>query len=380
VDVGVSLFFQNFRDFGRVLQGDVDAPPAVPDADVYRGTMQLGDLVEPLGFDSIWTVEHHFSPYAMTDNPLQILAYFAGRTQRVGLGTMVVVAPWHDPVRVAEEIAVLDHLAQGRPLYLGFGRGAAQREFDGMRVERDHSRGRWEDALEIVRRALTSNQFSYQGEHHAVTDIAMRPRPRSTDLTTRMYCAWNSEESLQFAAHGGFGQLFISLQSWDHAATATATFNQVRASHGWEPVDPLAVVFVYCRDTETDAAAGRAYLADMMDASVHHYDLLPGIREQVGHGPSDDELLAMLRESFVALNVVGTPEHCTQKLRAIADTIHCAGFITVFHFGDMPFAEAEQSMRLFADAVLPTVHSWEGSDPRSLAFSPTPTPSGAGTH
>ena len=65
-------------------------------------------MVEPLGFDSIWGVEHHFSPYTMIPDVLQFLTYMAGRTSRVGFGSMVAVLPWHDPVRVAEEIAMLE--------------------------------------------------------------------------------------------------------------------------------------------------------------------------------------------------------------------------------------------------------------------------------
>lgn len=364
---GVSLFFQNFPDFDRVLAGAYDRASTVPDAEVYRDTLRLGDLVEPLGFDSLWTVEHHFSPYAMTANPLQLLSYFAGRTRRVGLGTMVIVAPWHDPVRIAEEICVLDNLAGGRRLSLGFGRGAAAREFAGMRVNQDESRERWEESLDIVRLALTRECFSFDGRHHRLVDLTVRPRPCSSDLTERMFCAWSSEESLQFAAEGGFGQLFISLQSWEHAAESSRAFNRIRALRGWAPVDPISVVFVSCCERRDQIRSGEAYLAEMMDASIHHYDLLAGVRTQTP-GASDDGLVEMLRSNFIGLNVVGSPDECVAKLRQIHDTVHCAEFICVFHCGRMPASEGERSMRLFAREVLPEVHAWPGSDPRSVPY------------
>jgi alkanesulfonate monooxygenase SsuD/methylene tetrahydromethanopterin reductase-like flavin-dependent oxidoreductase (luciferase family) len=367
MDVGVSLFFQNFDDFERCVARDFTRQSAVSDSDVYRDTLALGDLVEPLGFDSLWTVEHHFSPYAMTDDPLQLLAYFAGRTERIALGTMVLVAPWHDPIRLAEGICVLDHLSDGRRLYLGFGRGSAPRELDGMRVNRDDSRGRWEEALDVVRLALTRESFSYEGRYHRIPEVNVRPRPRSSDLTERMFCAWSSDESLQFAADAGFAQLFISLQSWEHAASSTASFNAIRAGHGWDPVDPIAVVFVYCRESETEAAAGEVFLRNMMDASIQHYDLLSGIREHAGGDLSDDELIEMLRSSFVELNVWGTPDQCLEQLRSISQTVNCAAFIGVFYYGGMAVDDAEASMRLFARDVLPTVHTWRGSEPRSIA-------------
>src|SRR5512134_334432 len=84
------------------------------DREVYQQELRLGDLAEPLGFDSLWGVEHHFTDYTMCPDVLQHLTYFAGRTSRIQLGSMVVVLPWHDPARVAEQIAMLDHMSNGR--------------------------------------------------------------------------------------------------------------------------------------------------------------------------------------------------------------------------------------------------------------------------
>ena len=94
------------------------------DVAVYKEHLELGDLAEPLGFNSIFALEHHFTGYSMSPAPVQLLSYFAGRTKRVALGTAVIVLPWHDPIRVAESIALLDVLCGGRCLF-GFGRGAA---------------------------------------------------------------------------------------------------------------------------------------------------------------------------------------------------------------------------------------------------------------
>ena len=102
------------------------------DVAVYKDHLELGDLAEPLGFDSIFALEHHFTGYSMSPAPVQLLSYFAGRTKRVALGTAVIVLPWHDPIRVAESIALLDVLCGGRCLF-GFGRGAASVEYAGFR-------------------------------------------------------------------------------------------------------------------------------------------------------------------------------------------------------------------------------------------------------
>ena len=77
------------------------------DNDVYRADMALAEMAEPLGFDSVWTVEHHFTDYTMCPDPTMFLSYMAGHSKTIGIGSMVVVLPWHDPLRAAEQISML---------------------------------------------------------------------------------------------------------------------------------------------------------------------------------------------------------------------------------------------------------------------------------
>src|SRR3977135_171914 len=123
------------------------------DREVYRNELRLADLAEPLGFESVWGVEHHFTDYTMCPDVLQFLSYMAGRTRTVQLGSMVVVLPWHDPMRVAEEVSMLDNLSGGR-LILGMGRGAGKVEFDGFRLSMDESRPRFVESAEMLLRGL----------------------------------------------------------------------------------------------------------------------------------------------------------------------------------------------------------------------------------
>ena len=119
------------------------------DYEVYRSELRLADLADPLGFESIWGVEHHFTDYTMCPDVLQFLTYMAGRSPRLSLGSMVVVLPWHDPMRVAEEVSMLDHISGGR-LILGLGRGAGKVEFDGFRLPMDESRQRFVESAEML--------------------------------------------------------------------------------------------------------------------------------------------------------------------------------------------------------------------------------------
>src|SRR5688500_19132140 len=105
--VGYASFFQN-------LTGSQS------DAEIWRQELARASAAESLGFGSIWCTEHHFDGYTMSPNVLQFLTWVASRTERIKLGSAVVVLPWHDPVRVAEDLSVLDHMSGGR-VVLGIG-------------------------------------------------------------------------------------------------------------------------------------------------------------------------------------------------------------------------------------------------------------------
>src|SRR5690554_4419927 len=130
--VGMTAIFQNPED-------------ARPDQDVYADDLRLADLAEPLGFDSVWGVEHHFTDYTMCPDVLQFLTWVAARTERIQIGSMVVVLPWHDPLRVAEQVSMLDTMSGGR-FILGIGRGLGRVEFEGFRVPMGESRERFVQA------------------------------------------------------------------------------------------------------------------------------------------------------------------------------------------------------------------------------------------
>ncbi len=127
MQLGMAVIFQNTGAEKR------------SDHEVYENEIRLALLAEPLGFESVWGVEHHFTDYTMCPDVLQFLTYMAGRTEKIQLGSMVVVLPWHDPIRVAEQVSMLDHLSNGR-FVLGLGRGLGRVEFDGFRVAMEDSR------------------------------------------------------------------------------------------------------------------------------------------------------------------------------------------------------------------------------------------------
>jgi alkanesulfonate monooxygenase SsuD/methylene tetrahydromethanopterin reductase-like flavin-dependent oxidoreductase (luciferase family) len=362
VKVGVTLFFQNIPDFlQRAKNGDYAGPPAVADSVCFSESLRLADLVEPLGFDTLWTIEHHFGPYGMSCNPFQIFSYMAGRTTRLGFGTMVIVLPWQDPIRVAEGIAVLDNMLGGRRLMLGFGRGAAENEFAGFRVDYGESRERMDEALEIVRLGLTQEWFSFKGQFFDIPRISIRPRPVTPDLTENVLFAWSSPETMEWAANSGGGQLFANFSNWEAVATTSASFNRIRAERGWPPVPPVAGGPVFCSTSRSETATARDWFKQTFDSSVWHYGLMnkPSLRALLAgkEGAELEQAIAAIYDEATRVGVFGTPDECRQQLIEIQERTGLGELVCHMNFGMMPVDRAERSMRLFADEVLPALQS-----------------------
>ncbi|HXQ46337.1 MAG TPA: LLM class flavin-dependent oxidoreductase [Caulobacteraceae bacterium] len=368
--VGVSLFAQNYVDWDRfeAAEAKVEAgslPQLVPDAQIYREQFRLGRLVEPLGFDSLWTVEHHFTPYTMINNPTQFLAYFAGCTNRIDMGTMVVVLPWHDPVQVAEGFVALDHMLDGRRLKVGMGRGLGIREYNGLRVPMDESRERFKESLDVLRAALTDEWFSFEGQFHNIGRTSLRPRPRPNNtLLDDLYIAWGSPSSMPVAAHENCKPLFIPQRLWEEHKRELGEYNRIRVEeHGWKPERPTVVCWVYCAETDAEAEEGaRQYLPEYGDSALRHYQFL-GEHLQGLKGYEYYAQMAKMRANlppefdtagiYLQNNIWGSPKTCLEKLERINSMMGADEFVAVFSYGSMSVEKAEANMRLFAEKVLP---------------------------
>lgn len=341
---GVALLPTNYGDWARFRGGGKDASQPPPDSNIYAEDLALGGLAEPLGFDSLWTVEHHFSPLTIVPNPLQFLTYFAGRTERIDLGTMVIVLPWHDPVRVAEEVAMLDNMLGGRRLTVGVGRGSGRREFEGLRVPPGDAAARFTEALEIMRRALSQRRFSFEGECFRIPEMELRPQPRSADLVERMCIAAMNSETIPEGAELGLQMLVGNQKPWEQCADDVQRFNAVRAEHGWEPVQPTVLVSVHCREDSAEAhEATRLHWGEQLLSITHHYER---------------ESTRAAREASARLQASGTPDEVIAKLREIRSHTRAGEFALMLRFGGMSAADAERSMHLVAAEVLPELHRW----------------------
>jgi len=371
--VGVTFFFQNQTDyFDRWKDENFSRPASYSNAQCYRDNLRLAELCEPLGYDSVWTVEHHFGPYGLNSNPLQFLSYMAGRTSKIKLGTMVVVLPWHDPIRVAEAISMLDVQSGGDRLMLGFGRGAAPHEFECFRVDYKESRNRMDEALEIVRLALTQEFFEFDGKYFKIPRTSVTPEPLTKDITKNMWAAWSSEESMTWAANSGCAPMYNNFARWEGVIETTKRFNDIRATHGWHATPPLCGGPVFVSESKDEAEEARHWYRDVTEMAIWHYGLFdqPTIRAQVA-GKSGAELeaaVAKIYEASMQTGVFGTPDECIEQLVEIQKKLGLAHIICNLNFGRMSIETAEKNMRLFAKEVLPVLQAIEVEDPGSTAF------------
>lgn len=134
-------------------------------AGFYREMIELAVKAEKLSYDSVWVAEHHFANYGLCPAPPVLLAAIAQKTERIRIGPAVCVLPFHDPVKVAEEYAVLDVVSAGR-LDFGVGRGYLTHEFAGHLIDREESQVRFDEALEVIERAWSGQPFEYAGRFY----------------------------------------------------------------------------------------------------------------------------------------------------------------------------------------------------------------------
>lgn len=333
------------------------------DREVYNNDVRLAELAEPMGFESVWTVEHHFTDYTMCPDPLQFLTYMAGRTKKAKLGTMVVVLPWHDPMRVAEQISMLDHLSDGR-LILGLGRGAGRVEFDRFRQDMEDSRPRFVESAKCVLDGLERGYCEFQGDFVQQPRADIRPAPIKT-FKGRSYAAAVSPESVQIMAELGLGILVIPQKPWDQVEAELAEYTAAfKAINDEEPPAPVIGGWTFC-DSNKDRAYEMAkkyiggYWQTVLDHYRFHEDHLKGQKgyeyygqfaEKIQRGGVDGAV-----EYFMSLQTWGTPEMCIETISRNADRIGAETYIGVFSYAGMPWNEAERSMRLFADEVMPAL-------------------------
>src|SRR5215469_3706290 len=195
------------------------------DSQGYRDYINYVKEAEDLGFRSVFVVEHHFTGVGQVSASLNLLSFLAGRTSHIRLGTAVVVLPWHNPVLVAEQAATLDLLSGGR-VDFGVGKGYRQAEFDGFCMPMAEATERFDEAMEIIRKAWTTEgRFNHHGKRWHYENIVVEPEPLQRPHPP-LWLAAGSPDSVRRAAREGYNLLLDQLAQTDQIIRRVAIFRE----------------------------------------------------------------------------------------------------------------------------------------------------------
>ena len=223
-----------------------------PDRETYQDELNLMEICENLGFDSVWALDHHFTGYVMSPDPTQLLS-LRGGTNEAGptrhRGYRVAMAR---PGGDCRKNRLAGLVSGGRTIF-GFGRGAATVEYNGFRVNMEEARDRFVESAIIIRKGLTQNSFSFDGKYYKIPEIQIRPRPISHP-EDRFYASSVSPESAEIMAKLGFGVLIIAQRSWEDTAADYARYRDTAIANNITPRPPIGLLNILVPRTQREAA------------------------------------------------------------------------------------------------------------------------------
>ena len=322
--------------------------------DLYAHWLEQIDAAENLGFDSLWITEHHFRNFGgMMPSPSVILAAAAQRTKKMRLGSAVSILPMHNPLRIAEEFAMVDLLSNGR-LNFGAGRGMHPMEYAVFGYEWKNAQSRLPEALDIVIKAWSGGEFEWKGAHYQFPKLNVYPKPLQKPHPPIYVTANRDPESFQMIATRGH-----HLMTLPWVATNELQGPRVRqyqdvlrgAGHAVEERDVFVMYPVYVGADDAHARAEviehwhrwRVFALAAMDLDPSKGEAYERVLNHLAYD-------AMVRDSR---GVFGGPETCAQILRKIIDVVGVTHIGLTFHFGGLSQKNVLKSMERFARQVRP---------------------------
>ena len=333
------------------------------DAEMYHEAIVDAQYAQKLGFDAVWLVEHHFSDYYPTPNPLMFLSHLAAAVPGMGLGTAVMVLPWYDPVRFAEDVAMLANLAKG-PLCIGMGRGTAKLEYDALRIDMNEARDRFAECWEVTQLALKGEPFTYHGRYTRIDrPITVRPRVDKA-RSIEFFGAIGSPGSAEIMADQGLAPLSLS-QFPDYMLVKILSRWRQRASENKHPLDVTFPVSTKCFIGDTDKQAreeARHHLSHFYRLQAEHYgtDTTPwgDIKGYEQFAKIFANMKAMgdpaKLDPILDRSLVGSPETVARRIAELRG-LGFDYFLISNATHDVPREVRHRMMRRFANEVVPMV-------------------------
>ncbi|PKB78994.1 MAG: hypothetical protein BZY88_15585 [SAR202 cluster bacterium Io17-Chloro-G9] len=330
-------------------------------AQVFQESMELIDTAEETGSEGVWLAEYHFDPNrSLLSAPITVAGAVAARTKRVKIGLAVHVLPLRNPVRVAEEIATLDHLSGGR-LDFGVGRSAFPSVYHGYGMSYAESRERFDECLEVILRSWTGEKLNYQGRYYQYEDVSVVPKPFQQPHPPVRIGATSAET---FTLVGAMGYpIFINpsrVTSLLDLAPYIQEYRQARKEAGYTAlVDVGLRVPVYVAETAEKAYEEPRY--STMYQVQRLINVITASASAEGISGNDDRLAqaerikSMSYEDVLANTVVyGTAEAVSERLHELQEELGLTQIIYEVNFGcHVPLEQQKKAVRLLNERVAP---------------------------
>ena len=323
-------------------------------ADLYEQRLKYLEFADQAGFYCYHLAEHHATPLSMAPSPGVFLAAAAQRTSRIRLGPLVYLLPIYNPLRLTQEICMLDHLSHGR-LELGVGRGVSPYELAFYNVKPQQARTMFQEALPTILEGLERGQVSSQGEHFSIDEVQVHMRPLQRPYPPLWYptdnpdtIRWLAQEGINTISHYApikvVRELFALYKSeWQEHRNKEGRLN----GHVSNPKYGI-VRHVYVAETDqralSEAKAGFA-------GFIHNFNYL-----RTAHGDTSgraDYLADFEGRMADGLHIVGSPASVLAQVKEQVEATGCNYFVGSFFFGTLTFEQTMNSMRLFAQEVMP---------------------------
>jgi natural product biosynthesis luciferase-like monooxygenase protein len=323
----------------------------------YKNFFEEVAYAEELGFDSIWLGEHHFCRY-VCPAPQLVAAAVAQRTKKMRIGTAIALLPHHDPIRLAEDYAMVDLLSGGR-LDFGVGRGFIKATYDGFNQSMSESRDRFNESLELIERAWQQPTFSYDGKFYHAKDVTILPRPLQKPSPPIFMAAAVSPESFIAAGEKGHSILLAPfIQSRSALKEHLQLYKETLQRSGYSS-DSLEIVAGYhsfvdetperaCKTWESHYMRYMHFVGSLIDPSGYTNSQYESWRR------SGEALQQITWERMYPSQVLcGDPAQCVERIQLMQEEFGVTHFWVYMDLGGLEQAQVFRSIERFATRVMP---------------------------
>jgi len=322
---------------------------------------------EAAGFDWIGCNEHHMSPYGMMANPNIVAASLIPRTSTAQLAVMGQLVPLLNPIRVAEEYAMLDVMSGGRVI-AGLLRGIPH-EYVAYNIPPDESHGRLSEAIDLIIKAWTEPEpFGWEGEYYQYRAVSIWPRPMQKPYP-RIMMSCSNEVSARVAAKKGAMFGLANLQNFDHARMLMKVYREEAKDHGWEPTpDDFVIALTASVDEDIDLAKdrlteGRRYFANVLGGGLRtaqqivlqktrYMDEDTRSKFQGANAQAKITVDDLINEGIV---VCGTPEMAVEQIKRVHGELGMGNVNINMKVGNIPDTAITNQIKIFGEKILPQV-------------------------